>query len=190
MDAQTLKGMAIVSVQQGTKLGYVEQPLLDLTARKVIALQVKGESGTFIVPFDAVAAVGPDAITVASSTATQTPSTGGAADDLRDLDGLRKLKIVDQAGTFLGTISHVEIDPASGAITQLAAHTGGMLGLGGTTTTIDAQAILTVGAELLTVNSEAADRAAGVTDTAGTPPAAGVEAPGCVTGDEVPPKGE
>ena len=52
MDAHTLKSMAIVSVQEGTKLGYVEQPLLDLAARKVVALQVRGESGTFIVPFD------------------------------------------------------------------------------------------------------------------------------------------
>jgi sporulation protein YlmC with PRC-barrel domain len=102
---------------------------------------------------------------VASSQATQTPSTGGAADDLRDLDALGKLKIVDQAGTFLGTLRHVEIDPASGAITQLTAHTGGMLGLGGTTTTIDARSIVTVGPELLTVNTETADRAAVMPDT-------------------------
>ncbi len=154
MDAHTLKGMAIVSLSEGTKLGYVEQPLLDLTARKVVALQVRGESGTFIVRFDAVTNVGADAITVESSAATQTPSTGGAADGLHDLDELRKLKVVDRAGTLLGTISHVEIDPASGAITQLAAHKGGMLGMGGATTPIDARAIVSVGPELLTVNTE------------------------------------
>ncbi len=154
MDAHTLKSMAIVSLAEGTRLGYVEQPLLDLAARKVVALQVRGESGTFIVRFDEVASVGTDAITVESSAATQTPSTGGAADGLRDLDELRKLKVVDRAGTLLGTISRVEIDPASGAITQLTAHKGGMLGMGGTTTLIDAQAIVSVGPELLTVNTE------------------------------------
>jgi sporulation protein YlmC with PRC-barrel domain len=160
MDAHTLKSMAIVSVQEGTKLGYVMQPLLDLTAHRVVALQVRGESGTFIVPFDAVASVGTDAITVESSAATQTPSTGGVADELRDLDALRKLKIVDHAGTFLGTISRIEIDPTSGTITRLAAHMGGMLGMGGTTTPIDARAILSVGPELLTVNTEASVLAA------------------------------
>jgi hypothetical protein len=72
MDAHTLKSMAIVSITEGTKPGYVTEPLLDLTARKV----------------------------------------------------------VDHAGTLLGTISRVEIDPGSGAITQLSAHTGGMLGTG------------------------------------------------------------
>jgi sporulation protein YlmC with PRC-barrel domain len=134
MDAHTLKSMAIVSLAEGTKLGYVTEPLLDLAARRLVALLVKGESGTFIVPFDRVAAIGADAITVESSAATQTPSTGGMADGLGDLDALRKLMVVDRAGTLLGTISRVEIDPATGAITQLAAHTGGMLGMGGTTT--------------------------------------------------------
>jgi sporulation protein YlmC with PRC-barrel domain len=160
MDAHILKSMAILSLAEGTKLGYVEQPLFDLVARKVIALQARGESGTFIVPFDAVASVGTDAITVASTAATQTPSTGGAADGLLDLDALRKLKIVDQAGALLGAISRVEIDPASGAITQLAAHKGGMLGMGGATTPIDARAIVSVGPELMTVNTEASVLAA------------------------------
>jgi sporulation protein YlmC with PRC-barrel domain len=155
MDAHTLKGMAIVSLAEGTKLGYVEQPLLDLTARTVAALQVRGESGTFIVRFDELAYVGADAITVESSAATHTPSTGGAADGLRDLDEVEKLKVMDHTGTFLGTLRHVEIDPATGAITLLAAHTGGMLGMGGTTTPIDARAIVSVGPELVTVNTEA-----------------------------------
>jgi sporulation protein YlmC with PRC-barrel domain len=149
MDAHTLKSMAVVSLEEGTKLGHVEQPLLDLAARKVAALRVRGESGTFIVPFDAVTSVGTDAITVASSAATQAPSTGGMTDGLGDLDALRKLKVVDSEGTLLGTISRVEINPATGAITQLAAHTGGMLGMGGTTTPIDARAIVSVGPELL-----------------------------------------
>ena len=155
MDAHTLKGMAIVSLAEGTKLGYVEQPLLDLMARKVVALQVRGESGTFVVRFAEVAAVGADAITVASSAATHTPSTGGATDGLIDLDELGTLKVVDAAGTLLSTPSNVEIDPASGEITQLTAHKGGMLGVGGTTTPIDARAIVSVGPELLTVNTEA-----------------------------------
>lgn len=160
MDTHTLKGMAIISMQEGTKLGKVEQPLLDLTARRVVALQVRGTSGTFIVPFDAVTSIGADAITVASSAVTQTPSAGVAADELRDLDELGTLKVVDHAGTYLGTVSQVEIDPVSGAITRLDAHTGGMLGMGGTTTPIDARAIISVGPELVTVNTEASVLAA------------------------------
>ena len=160
MDANTLKGMAIVSIQEGTKLGYVEQPLLNLTARRVAALQVRGEPGTFIVRFCEVESVGADAITVASSAATHTPSTGATADELFDLDEIGKLKVVDHTGTFLGTVGHVEIDPASGAITRIEAHKGGMLGMGGAITQIDARAIVSAGPELLTVNTEASVLAA------------------------------
>ncbi len=156
MDAHTLKGMAIVSVQEGTKLGKVEQLLLDLMTQRVTALRAKGESGTFIVRFEDVQSIGADAITVASSAAIRTPSIGGATDGLRDLDELGKLKVVDGAGTFLGTIAHIEFDPTSGEITQLTAHKGGMLGMGGTTTPIDARAIVSVGPELLTVTAEPA----------------------------------
>ena len=160
MDAQTLKGMAIVSLQESTKLGSVEQPLLDLTARRVAALRVTGEHGAFVLPFDRIARIGADAITVESSAATQTPSTGGAADGLIDLREIEKLKVVDSEGTLLGKVTRVEFDPASGEITQLAAHKGGLLGMGGATTEIDARAIMQVGPVLLTVNTEAAILAA------------------------------
>lgn len=152
MNANTLKGMAIVSVAEGTKLGQVEQPLFDLTAHRIAALRAKGDSGAFIVRFEDVQGVGADAITVASSAATRTPSTGGAADDLVDLRALGKLKVVDGAGTFLGTVGDVEFDPASGEIARLVAHKGGMLGMGGTTTPFDVRAIASVGPELVTVN--------------------------------------
>ncbi len=156
MDASTLKGTAVVSLTEGTKLGIVARPLIDLAALRLVALQVKGESGTFIIPFDQLQNIGADAITVASSQVTQIPGTDSTADALLDLDQIAKLKVVDQAGTFLGTVSQLTMDAANGQITQLAAHKGGMLGMGGTTTPIPPQAILSVGPELITVNTDAA----------------------------------
>jgi sporulation protein YlmC with PRC-barrel domain len=64
------------------------------------------------------------------------------------------LKIVDQAGTFLGTLSDVDVDPVSGQVTKLIAHKGGLLGLGGTATPIASSAIVMIGPELLTVTTE------------------------------------
>jgi sporulation protein YlmC with PRC-barrel domain len=155
MNASKLKGLAVVSLQEGTKLGQVEQPLFDLAGRELGALRVKGDSGTFILPFAQIVNVGNDAITVTSSKVTQTPSTGGATDALLDLQALEKLKIVDQTGTFLGTLSNVEVDPSSGKITRLAAHEGGVFGMGGTTTPIEPDAIVMVGSDLLTVTTQA-----------------------------------
>ncbi len=154
MNASDIKDMAIISLQEGTKLGRVEQPLFDLAARQLGALQVKGEDGTFILPFAQIQHIGTDAITVMSSQVTQTPSSGGATDALLDLQALKRLKIVDQAGTFLGTLSDIDVDPVSGEVIKLVAHKGGLLGLGGTTTPIASTAIVMVGQELLTVTEE------------------------------------
>jgi uncharacterized protein YrrD len=156
MDASKLKGMAVVSLAEGTKLGTVARPLIDLAALRLVALQVKGDSGTFVIPFDQVQQFGTDAITVASSRVTQIPGTDSAATALLDLDQIGKLKVVDQAGTLLGTVAQLTIDAASGQISHLGAHKGGMLGMGGTTTPIPARAILSVGPDLLTVDLRAA----------------------------------
>ena len=67
------------------------------------------------------------------------------------LGDFKKLKVVDESGTFLGTISAVELDPAGGRLDGLSAHKGGLLGLGGTTTTIDVANVRGVGPEVLTI---------------------------------------
>ncbi len=155
MDAITLKGMAVVSLQEGTRLGRVEQALFDLVARQLRAVEVRGDSGAFVVPFEQIEHIGSDAITVASSQVTQTPAGGSPAGTLLGLNELGKLKVVDDTGTFLGTIGAIEFDAVDGHVTQLSAHKGGLLGMGGTTTPIDASAILMVGPELVTVSTAA-----------------------------------
>ncbi len=155
MDANTLKGLAVVSLQEGTRLGRVEQALFDLVSRQLRAMEVRGDAGTFVVPFEQIERIGSDAVTVVSSQVTQTPAGGSPAGTLLGLRDLGKLKVVDDTGTFLGTIGAIEFDAADGRVIQLSAHKGGMLGMGGTTTPIDAAAILMVGAELVTVSTAA-----------------------------------
>jgi sporulation protein YlmC with PRC-barrel domain len=59
--------------------------------------------------------------------------------------------VVDDAGTLIGAVASVEIDPANGQITSITAHKGGMLGLGGASTTIEASSVHGIGPELLTI---------------------------------------
>ena len=151
MDAKTLKGIAVVSLEEGTKLGEVTQPLFDLAARRLRGMEVDGDDGTFVVPFELIRSIGDDAITIRSSEVTQTPDTGDPDGTLKGLDDLEKLKVVDDEGTFLGTLDTVEFDPNIGQVTQLTTHKGGVLGMGGTTTSLGDTSILMVGPELLTV---------------------------------------
>lgn len=157
MNASDLKGMAVISLGEGTKLGEVDQPLFDLPNRRVCAVHVKGDSGISVLPFEAIERIGSDAITVVTSRVTQTPGIDSSGQGLLDLEALRKLKIVNQDGTFLGKLSDVEFDTRDGHVTHLAAHKGGVLGMGGTTTPIGANASLAAGRELLTVYVDAAD---------------------------------
>lgn len=60
MEAKDLKDMAVVSLQEGTKLGAVHQPLFDLAARQLGALDVSGATRTFIVPFAQIERIGSD----------------------------------------------------------------------------------------------------------------------------------
>jgi len=152
MDANMLKGRAIVSLTEGIKVGTVAQPLFDLQLLQLVALEITGEGGVSFIPFDQVQNIGPDVITVASHRVIE----GGMSATLIELDQVMKLKVIDQAGTFLGTIAHVEIDPASGRVGRVAAHKGGVLGVGGTTAPIDPATILSIGPDLMTLATDAA----------------------------------
>jgi uncharacterized protein YrrD len=154
MDANTLKGIAVVSLNEGTRLGRVEEPLFDLAARQLRALEVHGDDGTFIVPFEQIVSIGGDAVTVTSSDVTHTPSAERVTGTLTGLHDLGKLKVVDDSGTFLGHLNSIEFDEKSGQVTLLDAHKGGVLGMGGTTTELDASSVLVVGSDLLTVNTD------------------------------------
>lgn len=152
MDVDKLTGLASVSVSEGTKIGVVDGALFDPATLRVTALAVKGTGGRFVIPFDRVTAFGADAVTIASSAVTQIPGGDGTSAEVA-LDSLQKRKVVDAAGTLLGILQRVDIDPPSGALGSIAVHKGGMLGLGGETTTIPAAAIATVGHDLITITA-------------------------------------
>ncbi len=150
MDASTLKGRAVISLIEGTKLGSVAQPLFDPHLHHLLAFEIRDEDDTFFIPFGHVKSIGADAITVASHQVVQRDMAG----TLVELDQVLNLKVIDKAGTFAGTISQIDIDPITGEVMRIAAHKGGVLGLGGTTIPIEPAAVLTVGPELLTLETE------------------------------------
>jgi sporulation protein YlmC with PRC-barrel domain len=159
MDTDKLKGIAVVSQDEGTKLGQVSAILFEPTTLQLRAFQVKGDGQTFVVPLDQVGTIGTDALMVQSSQATQTAAKGGEFGHLVEFDTLKKLKVVDAAGTFVGTMRDLALDPATGRPLQLVIHKGGTLGFGGKTTTIAASAISSVGAEVITIAAAGATTA-------------------------------
>jgi sporulation protein YlmC with PRC-barrel domain len=155
MDANKLKGMAIVSVAEAARLGAITDIVFEPSPLRVAALQVRGEGNDFVIPFDRVRRLGADAVTVDSIDVTQMTSTGATFDALPRLSQLLKLRVVDDAGTLIGTLHSVELDPPTGRVVRLVAHRGGVLGVGGSSSIIAADAVRGVGADVLTVTENA-----------------------------------
>ena len=151
MDASTLKGLAVVSMSEGTRLGRVDDVVIGPQGLRVVALRVSGPDHVFIIPFDKIAQIGADAVTVESSRVAQVVGQGDPISDLPGLDQLTKLKVVDAAGALVGQVGGIDVDAATGRVLSLAVRKGGMLGMGVTTTTVSADAVHTVGPELITL---------------------------------------
>jgi sporulation protein YlmC with PRC-barrel domain len=160
MEAGKLKGLAVVSVAEGAKLGYVDELLLDPETLRVAAIRVSGDSQPFVVPFDKIRAIGADAVTVESSQVTQALSTGDSYAVLPSLRDLGRRKVVDEAGSFLGNVTTIDFDEKSGALRGLTVQRGGVLGIGATTTTLEVAMVRAVGRELITVAGQPTQPAA------------------------------
>ncbi len=150
MHSDKLKGMAVVSVGEGARLGRVEESLFDPQDLRLAAFRIKGDGGTFIVPLEKVQTIGADAVMVESSAATQ---VAAADSTLVGWDALQKRKVVDESGTLLGTVNNMDLDTTTGEVLNLTVRKGGMLGLGGATTEVEATRIKSVGPELITLQA-------------------------------------
>ena len=169
MQASAFNGLAVVSIAGGVKLGTIIEVLFDLTTFRLAALLItSGDRQQFVVPFSAIHTIGPDAVMVPSDQSTQ--RYAAPFDGLARLDDVVKLKVVDEAGSVLGTVSGIEVDPETREITAVQVHQGGMLGLGGTTTTIPAASIRGVD-QLMVVAAEIGKSAAAEPVSAGERPA-------------------
>jgi sporulation protein YlmC with PRC-barrel domain len=155
MKAQAIKDMPVVSMADGTKVGNVQELLFDTTKLRLAALLLTAGGGKSLLPFEAVRSFGNDVITVENVAVTQGVQGNAVADTFRTLKDLASLRIINGEGTWLGDVRDIEV-AASGAVEQLNAHRGGMLGLGGTTISVPASAIRGIGPKVITVDMPAA----------------------------------
>ena len=156
MKASALKGKAVISMADGVQIGRVEDVLFDTAALRVAALVLTTTGGRSTMPFAAIRSLGTDAVTVESATATQAVADQADAGNLlRGLGDLMGLKVVNGAGAYLGDVREVVIEQANGMLSELEAHSGGLLGLGGTSVTVPSAAIRGIGPDLVTVDMPA-----------------------------------
>src|SRR5437762_2989930 len=116
MKLDDFKTLAVVSIDDGAKLGYVDDLLFDTKELRVAALRVKQDGVHALVPLADVRSIGSDAVTVQSRAVARSVAAENQLASLPDLEQLKKLKVVDEAGTYLGTVREVEIVRAKAAV--------------------------------------------------------------------------
>ncbi len=152
MKASQLKDMPVVSMADGTKIGNVQDALFDTTTLKLSTLVLSGAGGKSLLPFGSVRSFGADVITVESAAVTQGIEGHGSVDAMRSLRDLTNLRVINAEGTHLGDVRDLEVNPQDGRVTELAAHRGGLLGLGGASVTVPASAVRGIGPKIVTVD--------------------------------------
>ena len=153
MEAKDLKGVPVVSIRDAARLGWVEDVLVDTEHGRMVALHIKDGSEEGVIPFDQVHSVGSDVVTVPSADAAQRHLDPRNVASLVSLTDLTKVKVVDEAGTALGMVRSVAVDPADGRITELQTQRGDLFGLGGTPHTVSPDEITSVGEQLMVVQA-------------------------------------
>ncbi len=158
MQGEAFKHLAVVSIDSGAKLGYVDDLAVDPASRTLAGLWIKVDHQRQLIPITAVRRIGQDAVTVPNDAAVHSVPAAGELATMPGLDELRKLKVVDEAGTYLGKVHAIEIDPESYRLVSATAHEGGVLGIGGTSVVVPAEEIRSIGPELMVVASRAGER--------------------------------
>lgn len=135
MNSKQLKGLAVISIADGEKLGTIDRVLVDPAAHKVVGFGVRhGGGGIIPTPMDSadeelidvddIHALGQDAITLDDKGKVRGDNTRAQGAKLIDLDELTKLKVVTEGGTYLGDLASAEIDEISYAFKELEVSPG------------------------------------------------------------------
>jgi sporulation protein YlmC with PRC-barrel domain len=155
MHASDIRGKAVISVESGARLGRVEEVLLDPVTLAAAAFRVSLNGQQATIPLEQIHKVGADAIMVPDEDVAQWITPSSAAGGLLSLSDVRGRKVVNDAGSLLGAVREIEIEPGDGRMRHIEVHTGGMFGLGGETTIVPSSGLAGVGPDVIVVRSGA-----------------------------------
>jgi sporulation protein YlmC with PRC-barrel domain len=135
MKFSELKGRAVVNLEDASKLGTIEDLMVDAESHHIVSIKVR--TGMFhaaqIVPVADVTNVGGDAVTISTGgtanitsmpESTASPTSVGSQGPI-EITSLLGNKVVTDAGTMVGELSDVMIDWVDLTITGYEVHMGG-----------------------------------------------------------------
>lgn len=115
MNSSRMKGLAVVSIADGEKLGTIDRVYVDPTRLRVVGFRVHGPGGLLqrgtssLVDVADIRALGSDALTLNDRSALREPASG-RIEGVADLEDLAKDKVVTESGTYVGEVVSFEFD--------------------------------------------------------------------------------
>ena len=160
MNIEQLHGRAVVSVQQAEKLGSIDDVLVDLQQHRLAGLVLRGGlfRGGPTIDWSEVRTVGQDAVMVDTNAAAREAHNQGELANMPKFGSVRGTKVVTDAGELAGTISGLDIDQQTGAVTNyiVAAPTTGLFRTA-PHYLVPPHAVKAVGKDLMTVDAQVVD---------------------------------
>ena len=115
-----VRGQRVLSQADAQLVGSVRRLLLDPATVAVNAAQLEGVIGDeTILPWNAVVAVGPDALMVESADVLRAPDTELGERIERGIYDLEGKQILSDRGDSLGQLEDIDFDETSGRVTHL-----------------------------------------------------------------------
>ncbi len=106
-----LRGMAIVSLANGKKIGTCDDFYFDPEKHDILALRVKtGLLGHKILPAADINGIGQDAITIADEGVLHRKLEGKTAASALSGQDLQRYRVMSESGTLVGTIGNILIE--------------------------------------------------------------------------------
>lgn len=154
MDIRDLKGLAVVAVQDGQRLGEVSDILLSPGDRRVVRLQISSgglfSGRTTLVEMDAVSSVGPDAVMIPGRDVVRVESEESSR-DLLNLREFTSLRVVSDQGRLVGTVAGAEVETPSGRLATIELAPVGLSGLFGRRHSIPIEQVISIGRDVVVV---------------------------------------
>ena len=119
MNNKHIKGLPVISIADGRKLGKVHHVFFDLTEKRIAGFSVVEDSGGLfsmepehadLVDVEDVHSLGPAALTLDDAASARGTKLAARYGDFVELEDLLKRKVVTAGGVEVGTVASVDFD--------------------------------------------------------------------------------
>jgi uncharacterized protein YrrD len=168
MDVKSLKGIAVVSIEQGEKVGTVDNVVFDLDSRRVIAFKLVKpgflRSGGIVIKMTDIESIGKDAIMIRNKEKIREFKSERDLQGRPDLGQLSSLRVVTEDGTFVGTLATVQFEPRNGVITEFEVTGAGFMDRLRRNQSISTREVVSIGSDLMVIPDKYAPEGASKPD--------------------------